>query len=141
VRGEAAADEQPALLFAGVSAEPAGRAAAQLARELGRDLYRVDLRAVASRNIGETEKNLDRVLETAERTGAVLLFDEGDALFGKRTEARDAHDRYAAFDVNYLLQRLQAFDGVAILACRRKVAELGTAARNFSCVVELAARD
>jgi len=137
VHGHVAGCEQGAVLFAGVGAGPAGVAATQLARELGRDLYRVDLRAVVSRYLGETEKNLSRVLETAERTGAVLLFDEGDALFGERTQVRDSHDRYSELDVTDLLRRLQDFDGLAILACSRCVAELGNAVHSFDCVIEL----
>ena len=83
--------------------------------DLGLDLYRIDLSQVVSKYIGETEKNLRRVFDAAEDGGAILLFDEADALFGKRTEVRDSHDRYANLEVSYLLQRMEAFRGLAIL--------------------------
>ena len=87
-------------------------AAEALARELRQDLYRIDLSAVVSKYIGETEKNLASAFDEAERGSAVLFFDEADALFGKRTEVRDAHDRYANLEVNYLLQRVETFTGL-----------------------------
>ena len=90
-------------------------AAEVLAGELGLDLYRIDLAAVVSKYIGETEKNLRRVFDAAEASGAVLLFDEADALFGKRSEVKDSHDRYANIEVGYLLQRMEAYRGLAIL--------------------------
>jgi SpoVK/Ycf46/Vps4 family AAA+-type ATPase len=90
-------------------------AAEVLANELGLDLYRIDLSAVVSKYIGETEKNLRRVFDAAEAGGAILLFDEADALFGKRSEVRDSHDRYANIEVSYLLQRMEAYRGLAIL--------------------------
>ena len=86
------------------------------------DLYRIDLSAVVSKYIGETEKNLRRVFDAAEDGGVILLFDEADALFGKRSEVRDSHDRYANIEVNYLLQRMEAFGGLAILATNMKSA-------------------
>jgi len=86
-----------------------------LANELRLDLYRIDLSQVVSKYIGETEKNLRRIFDTAEASGAVLLFDEADALFGKRTEVRDSHDRYANIEVSYLLQRMETYRGLAIL--------------------------
>jgi SpoVK/Ycf46/Vps4 family AAA+-type ATPase len=128
--------EPAGVLLTGARREPATRVAAQVARELGRDLYRVDLATVISKYIGETEKNLNRVLETAERTGAVLFVDDGDALFGRTSEVRSSDERYANLDVNYLLQRLQSFEGLAILACRGRVDDLGTAAHDFGCVIE-----
>lgn len=79
------------------------------------ELYRIDLAAVVSKYIGETEKNLERIFRAADRGDAVLLFDEADALFGKRSEVRDAHDRYANVEIAYLLQRLEAYDGLAVL--------------------------
>ena len=85
-----------------------------IARELGLDVLRVDLASVVSKYIGETEKNLDAIFDEAERSGTVLLFDEADALFGKRSEVKDSHDRYANIEVSYLLQRLEAFNGIAI---------------------------
>ena len=86
-----------------------------LAAELGQDLFRIDLSAVVSKYIGETEKNLSRVFDAAERTDCILLFDEADALFGKRSDVRDAHDRYANQEIAYLLQRTDQFGGLAIL--------------------------
>jgi SpoVK/Ycf46/Vps4 family AAA+-type ATPase len=91
-------------------------AAEVLAGELGLDLYTVDLATVVDKYVGETEKNLDRIFAEAERINGVLLFDEADALFGKRSEVSDAHDRYANVEVAYLLQRMELFEGIAILA-------------------------
>jgi SpoVK/Ycf46/Vps4 family AAA+-type ATPase len=90
-------------------------AAEVLAGALRLDLYRIDLSAMVSKYIGETEKNLRRVFDAAEEGGAVLLFDEADALFGKRSEVKDSHDRYANIEVSYLLQRMEAYRGLAIL--------------------------
>ena len=87
-----------------------------LAREAGLDLWRIDLSAVVSKYIGETEKHLDRIFALARDGNAILFFDEADALFGKRSEVKDAHDRYANIEVAFLLQRLETFDGVVILA-------------------------
>src|SRR4029077_11943522 len=102
-------------LFSGESGTGKTLAAEVLARELGLDLYRIDLAATVSQYIGETEKNLRRVFEAAEASGAVLLFDEADALFGKRGEVKDGHDRYANLEIAYLLQRMEAYRGLAIL--------------------------
>ncbi|MBX6771387.1 MAG: ATP-binding protein [Chloroflexi bacterium] len=102
-------------LFAGQPGTGKTMAAEVVAGELGYDLYRVDLSAVVSKYIGETEKNLERIFRAADHGDAVLLFDEADALFGKRSEVRDAHDRYANVEIAYLLQRLETYDGVAIL--------------------------
>jgi SpoVK/Ycf46/Vps4 family AAA+-type ATPase len=90
--------------------------ASVLAADLGLALYRVDLSRVVSKYVGETEKNIERILAAAESSKAMLLFDEADALFGKRTEVKDAHDRYANIETAYLLQRIESFDGVVILA-------------------------
>ncbi len=95
-------------------------AAEVLARELNLDLYRIDLSAVVSKYIGETEKNLRRVFDAAEEGGSILLFDEADALFGKRSEVKDSHDRYANIEVGYLLQRMEAYQGLAILTTNMK---------------------
>jgi hypothetical protein len=111
-----------AALFAGESGTGKTMAAEVLARELGLDLYRIDLSALVSKYIGETEKNLRRVFDAAEATGAVLLFDEADALFGKRSEVRDSHDRYANIEVSYLLQRMDAYRGLAVLTTNHKAA-------------------
>jgi len=102
-------------LFAGTSGTGKTLAGEILARELELDLFRIDLSQVVSKYIGETEKNLRRVFDAAEAAGAVLLFDEADALFGKRTEVKDSHDRYANLEVSYLLQRMECYRGLAIL--------------------------
>jgi hypothetical protein len=107
-------------LFAGTSGTGKTMAAEVLSNELRLDLYRIDLSSVVSKYIGETEKNLRRVFDTAEQSGAILLFDEADALFGKRTEIKDSHDRYANIEVSYLLQRMEAYRGLAILTTNRK---------------------
>ena len=91
-------------------------AAQTLAHNLGKDLYRVDLSAVVSEYIGETEKNLGRVFSAAKDSHAVLFFDEADALFGKRTDVKDSHDRYANIEINYLLRRSEKYAGLTILA-------------------------
>ena len=85
-------------------------------RELGLDLFRVDLATIVSKYIGETEKNLDRIFDAAEGSNAILFFDEADALFGKRSEVSDAHDRYANIEVAYLLQKMEGYAGAVILA-------------------------
>ena len=102
-------------VFAGASGTGKTMAAEVIAAELELDLYRVDLSQVVSKYIGETEKNLRRVFDAAEEGGAVLLFDEADALFGKRSEVKDSHDRYANLEVSYLLQRMEQYRGLAIL--------------------------
>ena len=107
-------------LFAGASGTGKTMAAEVLANELRLDLYRIDLSSVVSKYIGETEKNLRRVFDAAEEGGAILLFDEADALFGKRSEVKDSHDRYANIEVSYLLQRMEAYRGLAILTTNLK---------------------
>jgi vesicle-fusing ATPase len=102
-------------LFAGESGTGKTLAAEVMGRELGFDLYRVDLSGTVSKWLGETEKNLRRVFDAAEAGGAMLLFDEADALFGKRGDVKDAHDRYANLEVAYLLQRMESYRGLAIL--------------------------
>jgi len=104
-----------AALFVGESGTGKTLAAEAIANEARLDLYRVDLASVVSKYIGETEKNLARVFDAAEASGAVLLFDEADALFGKRSEVKDSHDRYANIEVAYLLQRIESYRGLAIL--------------------------
>ena len=103
-------------LFAGPSGTGKTMAAEIIANALGLDLYRIDLAGVVSKYIGETEKNLDRVFSAAENANAILFFDEADALFGKRSEVRDSHDRYANIEISYLLQKMEEYDGIAILA-------------------------
>jgi SpoVK/Ycf46/Vps4 family AAA+-type ATPase len=107
-------------LFAGPSGTGKTMAAEVLANELRLDLYRIDLSQVVSKYIGETEKNLRRVFDAAEDGGAILLFDEADALFGKRSEVKDSHDRYANLEISYLLQRMEAYRGLAVLTTNRK---------------------
>jgi SpoVK/Ycf46/Vps4 family AAA+-type ATPase len=106
-------------LLLGDSAAARTLAAAVLARHLGVDLYRIDLSAVVSKYIGETEKNLRRVFAAAEETGALLFFDEADALFGKRSNVRDSHDKYANIEVDWLLKAIEAYSGLAMLASNR----------------------
>ena len=107
-------------LFAGASGTGKTMAAEVLARELRLDLYRIDLSSVISKYIGETEKNLRRVFDAAELGGVILLFDEADALFGKRTEVKDSHDRHANVEVSYLLQRMEAYRGLSVLTTNLK---------------------
>ncbi|MFI1966299.1 AAA family ATPase [Streptomyces pathocidini] len=109
-------------LFAGGSGTGKTLAAEVLAKELGLDLFVIDLSQVVSKYIGETEKNLRRVFDAAERGGALLLFDEADALFGKRSEVKDSHDRYANLEVSYLLMRMEAYRGLAVLTTNMKKA-------------------
>lgn len=103
-------------LFTGPSGTGKTMAASIIANELGLDLYRIDLSTVVSKYIGETEKNLADIFREAETSHAILFFDEADALFGKRTEVKDAHDRYANLEVSYLLQRMEAYKGITVLA-------------------------
>jgi hypothetical protein len=109
-------------LFAGESGTGKTMAAEVVANELRLNLYRIDLSAVVSKYIGETEKNLRRLFDAAEDGGTILFFDEADALFGKRSEVKDSHDRYANIEINYLLQRMEAYRGLAILATNMKSA-------------------
>lgn len=107
-------------IFCGSSGTGKTLAAEVMANVLRLDLYRIDLAGMVSKYIGETEKNLRRVFDAAEEGGAILFFDEADALFGKRTEVKDSHDRYANIEINYLLQRMESYRGLAILATNRK---------------------
>jgi len=107
-------------LFCGESGTGKTLAAEVIANELGLDLYCIDLSSVVSKYIGETEKNLRRVFDAAEDSGSILLFDEADALFGKRSEVKDSHDRYANIEISYLLQRMEAYRGLAILTTNMK---------------------
>jgi hypothetical protein len=105
-----------AILFSGQPGTGKTMAAEVIASELGLDLYKIDLSTIVSKYIGETEKNLERIFNEAETSNAILFFDEADALFGKRSEVRDSHDRYANIEISYLLQRMEAYDGITILA-------------------------
>jgi len=109
-------------LFAGQSGTGKSLAAEVIAGELGLALYRIDLSGVVSKYIGETERNLRRVFDAADEGGSLLLFDEADALFGRRSEVKDSHDRYANIEVNYLLQRMEDYRGVAILTTNQRQA-------------------
>lgn len=123
-------------LFAGASGTGKTMAAEVLANELGLDLYRIDLSQIVNKYIGETEKNLRRVFDAAEEGSAILLFDEADALFGKRSEVKDSHDRYANIEISYLLQRMEAYRGLAILTTNMK-SSLDTAfMRRIKFIVE-----
>lgn len=104
------------VLFSGPPGTGKTMAAEVIARELELDLYKIDLSQVVSKYIGETEKNLDRIFTAAESTNAILFFDEADSLFGKRSQVHDAHDRYANIEIGYLLQKMEEYDGIAILA-------------------------
>jgi AAA+ superfamily predicted ATPase len=103
-------------LFSGPSGTGKTMAAEVIANDLGLDLYKIDLASVVSKYIGETEKNLDRIFTAAENANVILFFDEADALFGKRSEVRDSHDRYANLEISYLLQKMESYEGLAILA-------------------------
>ncbi len=105
-----------AALFAGQSGTGKTMAAEVIANDLGLDVYKIDLSGLVSKYIGETEKNLARVFEEASDTNAILFFDEADAVFGKRSEVKDSHDRYANIEVSYLLQKMEEYDGIVILA-------------------------
>jgi SpoVK/Ycf46/Vps4 family AAA+-type ATPase len=107
-------------MFAGPSGCGKTMAAQVLARSLGLDLYRADLAGVISKYIGETEKHLRMIFDACKRAPVLLLFDEADALFGKRTQVRDAHDRFANIEIDYLLQCMEGFDGMAVLATNRR---------------------
>jgi ATPase family associated with various cellular activities (AAA) len=123
-------------LFAGPSGTGKTMSGEVLANELRLDLYRIDLSQVISKYIGETEKNLRRVFDAAEDGGAILLFDEADALFGKRSEVKDSHDRYANIEVSYLLQRMETYRGLAVLTTNRKEALDQAFLRRIRFVVE-----
>jgi SpoVK/Ycf46/Vps4 family AAA+-type ATPase len=123
--GEVVASQGLKVLFAGPSGTGKTLAAQVVAGDLGVDVFRVDLATVVSKYIGETERNLDRIFAAAEGSNAILFFDEADALFGKRSEVKDAHDRYANIEVAYLLQRMESYAGAVVLATnyRRNVDE------------------
>ncbi|WP_066925698.1 ATP-binding protein [Streptomyces sp. NBRC 110611] len=123
-------------LFAGGSGTGKTLAAEVMAKELGLDLFIIDLSQVVSKYIGETEKNLSTVFDAAERGGALLLFDEADALFGKRSEVKDSHDRYANLEVSYLLMRMEAYRGLAVLTTNMKKALDSAFMRRIRFVVD-----
>jgi ATPase family associated with various cellular activities (AAA)/Winged helix domain, variant len=123
-------------LFAGESGTGKTMAAEVIANQLRLNLYRIDLSAVVSKFIGETEKNLRRLFDAAEDGGAILFFDEADALFGKRSEVKDSHDRYANIEINYLLQRLESYKGLSILATNMKSSLDAAFMRRFRFIVD-----
>jgi SpoVK/Ycf46/Vps4 family AAA+-type ATPase len=111
-------------------------AAGWLATQLGLPIYRADLSAVTSKYIGETEKNLAQLLAHAEESGIILLFDEADSLFGKRTEVRESNDRFANAQTNYLLQRIETFDGIALLTSNSRARFDPAFCRRLDMIVE-----
>jgi len=123
------------VLFHGPPGTGKTLAAGLLGQVSGRQVYRVDLSAVVSRYIGETEKNLSRLFEAAQHRDWILFFDEADALFGKRSEVKDSHDRYANLEVSYLLQRLESFDGLVVVATNLPGSLDRTALARFDAVV------
>jgi SpoVK/Ycf46/Vps4 family AAA+-type ATPase len=140
VASDARTGARGAVLLAGAAGADATSAANALAVELGTTMVRLDLAAVVSKYIGETERHLDAVLRDAEQAGAVLLIDEADALFGKRTDVKDSHDRYANLDTGALLARLEAYDGLALLATSRKTNVDPAFARRIRRVIDYVPR-
>ena len=126
-------------LFAGDSGTGKTMSAEVIAAELGLDLYKVDLATVVDKYVGETEKNLERIFTEAAGVNAVLLFDEADAVFGKRSEVRDAHDRYANIESAYLLQRMETFDGLAILSTNLRANIDDAFTRRLDCIIDFPA--
>jgi SpoVK/Ycf46/Vps4 family AAA+-type ATPase len=122
-------------LFVGKSGTGKRMAAEILANDLQLGLYRIHLGSVVSKFIGETEKNLDRIFDAAEESGPILFFDEADALFGKRSKVKDSHDRFANLELNYLLQKMERYRGLAILATNHKSALDLAFRRRFRFVV------
>ncbi len=129
------------VLFAGPSGTGKTMAAEVLAQRLKLDLYRIDLSAVVSKYIGETEKNLRKLFDAGESGGAILLFDEADAIFGRRSQVKDAHDRYANIEINYLLQRMEQYHGLAILTTNMRTALDPAFLRRLRFVLEFAFPD
>ena len=139
-RFRASLSEVVCILFTGKNRMSALVAARTLARDLGKDLYRVDLSGVVSKYIGETEKNLRRVFDAARKGGAVLFFDEADALFGKRTNVKDGHDRYANIEIDYLLERIEDYAGLEILANGNRTKIDNAFSRRFHFVISMPLR-
>jgi SpoVK/Ycf46/Vps4 family AAA+-type ATPase len=124
------------VLFKGANQHTKLAAAQKLAQDAGKELLRVDLSQVVSKYIGETEKNLAAVFEKAAGKNAVLFLDEADALFGKRTDVRDSHDKYANQEVNYLLQKIETFPGLVILSSNGKATIDASLTRRIRSVIE-----
>lgn len=135
LRAQASRNLGVSALFVGDDGTGKTMAAEVLSNTLKLDLYRIDLSVVASKYIGETEKNLIQVFDAAEDGGAILFFDEADAIFGKRGEVKGSHDRYANFGINYLLQRMEAHRGLIILATNMKDALDSTFMRRLRFIV------
>ena len=125
------------ILFTNTNKKASEQHARWLAARLQLDLYRVDLSQVVSKYIGETEKNLGKIFKDAENRNWILFFDEADALFGKRTNVKDAHDKYANQEVSYLLQRIEDYNGIMILASNLSSAADSLKKRNFLVIVTL----
>jgi SpoVK/Ycf46/Vps4 family AAA+-type ATPase len=123
------------IWFNGENKSDESIAAGLIANELGLDLYKIDLSLVVSKYIGETEKNLNRIFDAAEAENWILFFDEADALFGKRTQVNDAHDRYANQEVSYLLQKMETYQGLAILATNSKTQIVESKLSRFKYIV------
>jgi SpoVK/Ycf46/Vps4 family AAA+-type ATPase len=126
----------PNVLFSGPPGIGKTMAAEIMASDLKRDMYKVDLATVVNKYIGETEKNLKKIFKDAENTHAILFFDEADALFGKRTEVKDTHDRYANVEISYLLQKMEEHKGIAILATSHKKDVADSFLRRMQFIVE-----
>ena len=124
------------VLFSGVSGTGKTMAAEIIANELELDLYKIDLSSVVSKYIGETEKNLNKIFHEAESSNAILFFDEADAFFGKRSEVKDYHDRYANIEIGYLLQKMEEYEGISILATNLKQNMDDAFTRRINFVVE-----
>jgi SpoVK/Ycf46/Vps4 family AAA+-type ATPase len=124
------------ILFSGSSGAGKMMAAEIIAAELKLDLWKIDLSMVVSKYIGETEKNLNRIFKDAEELDAILFFDEADALFGKRREVKDSHDRYANIEINYLLQKMEEYKGIAILATNKRESIDEAFLRRMNFIVE-----
>ncbi len=108
------------VLFYGTQANAQITTVALIGKEMNKPAFRIDLSKLVSKYIAETEKNLNAVFETAEKKDWILFFDEADALFGKRTDVKDSHDKYANLDTNYLLQRIESYPGLVLLAANKK---------------------
>jgi SpoVK/Ycf46/Vps4 family AAA+-type ATPase len=128
------------ILFTGQNRMGMLVAAKTLARDLRKNLYRVDLGVVVSKYIGETEKNLKRIFAAAKGSDSILFFDEADALFGKRTDVHDSHDRYANIEINYLLKRIEEYAGLAILATGKRANIDRAFLRRFHFVIRVPPR-
>lgn len=124
------------MLFSGPPGVGKTMAAEVFANELGLDLYKIDLSQIVSKYIGETEKNLNRVFDEARASNAILFFDEADALFGKRSEVRDSHDRYANIEIAYLLQKMDEYEGLSVLATNLKQNLDEAFARRLSFIID-----